>query len=747
PPQHRARRVRLPGQAGGQRIHRRRAAADQGIHPAPGQEAAGGRGRRRRAPGHRGADPPRRRGHRHRRQRRRGAGGAGARALRLRGARPEAAGHDRLRAARPDPGERGPRRTADRGVHRQGAQRGGGPAAEEGGQVGGDQGRGIARAPSRRDRAVPAPGGRRPAAGQAAHVPAPARIRRGAARQAGAGGGRRRAQHLRPVQRARAPRHGGADRGHRPGGDREGRPGRRHRPGADGYHDAGHGRLRHDARHPRGSRIPCAADHRPDRQGDEGRPREVPRGRGVGLPGQAGGDRPAPGSVAAVAAPLTSPGTAAQEPVNILLVDDQPGRLLTYRAILEPLGERLVDASSGEEALRLLMEDEYAVILLDVNMPGIDGFETASLIHQHPRFERVPIIFVTAVNVTDMDRLRGYKLGAVDYVMVPVIPEILRSKVVVLAELFRKRRELQQANAGLAAERARELDRLNDSLRIANAELAARNQELHREVGERARAEQRLRFLADTIPSIVWTCAPDGTVTYANRHWYEYYGRPADGAPAHLTRLLLHPDDSDEVRELVTRSLAGGEKFEFEARHRAHDGDYCWYMPRAVPWRDEHDNVTSWFGISTSVHEMKQLMEQLQEADRRKDEFLATLAHELRNPLAPLLNALNVRRISNPAADADPLQGLMERQLSLLVRLIDDLMDVARITRGKLVLRPGQTHLRQVLDSAVETARPQLEQGRHELALELPDGDLPLRVDEVRLSQVFANLLNNASKY
>ena len=122
------------------------------------------------------------------------------------------------------------------------------------------------------------------------------------------------------------------------------------------------------------------------------------------------------------------PGATPPEPVNILLVDDQPGRLLTYRAILEPLGEHLVDAASGEEALRLLMEDEYAVFLLDVNMPGLDGFETASLIHQHPRFERVPIIFVTAVNVTDMDRLRGYKLGAVDYVMVPVIPEILRSR-------------------------------------------------------------------------------------------------------------------------------------------------------------------------------------------------------------------------------------------------------------------------------------------------------------------------------
>ena len=281
-----------------------------------------------------------------------------------------------------------------------------------------------------------------------------------------------------------------------------------------------------------------------------------------------------------MAASLTPyPGAPAHTPVNILLVDDQPGRLLTYRAILEPLGERLVDASSGPEALQKLMQDEFAVILLDVNMPGMDGFETASLIHQHPRFENTPIIFVTAVNVTDMDRLRGYKLGAVDYVMVPVIPEILRSKVVVLAELFRKRRELQQANLALKAEKARELEQLNESLRKANEELATRNRELREEVAERANAEQRLRFLADTIPSIVWTCAPDGTITYANRNWFEYYGRDAEGeGPSALTRLVLHPDDSRGVHDLVVASLQAGENFEFEARHRHHDGDYCWFM-------------------------------------------------------------------------------------------------------------------------------------------------------------------------
>lgn len=321
-------------------------------------------------------------------------------------------------------------------------------------------------------------------------------------------------------------------------------------------------------------------------------------------------------------------------PVKILLVDDQPGRLLTYRTILEPLGEELVDAHSGVEALKRLMEDEYAVILLDVNMPVMDGFETATLIHQHPRFENTPIIFVTAVNISDLDRLRGYKLGAVDYVMVPVIPEIMRTKVSVLAELHRKRRELEVLNASLQAahntlqeEKARELERLNASLRDANAKLELRNRELQAENRERVRAEQRLR-----------------------------------------------------------------------------------------------------------------------EADQRKDEFLATLAHELRNPLAPLQNALAVRRLREPA-DTDPLLGMMERQLSLLVRMIDDLLDIARITRGKLTLRRGSTTLQDVLSAAVDTARPLIEEGSHQLDVRMPSEPVPLDVDHARLAQVFANLLNNAAKY
>ena len=329
----------------------------------------------------------------------------------------------------------------------------------------------------------------------------------------------------------------------------------------------------------------------------------------------------------------TAPGTAVVDPVNILLVDDQPSRLLAYRAILGSLNENLVEATSGTEALKLLMTREFALILLDVNMPGMDGFEAANLIHEHPRFEKTPIIFVTAVNVSDLDRMRGYKLGAVDYVMVPIIPEILRSKVVVLAELYRKRRDLQLANERLATanealrmEKARELELLNDSLLDANVQLASRNEQLQAEVAERVRAE---------------------------------------------TSLL--------------------------------------------------------------------------DQDRRKDEFLATLAHELRNPLASLANAINVFKLAAPRAD--PLHEAMERQLGLLVRLIDDLLDAARISRGKLELRQMPTTLGAIIDSAVETVAPMMGTSRHALNVQRPLADVAMQADRERLSQVFSNLLSNAVKY
>ncbi len=322
--------------------------------------------------------------------------------------------------------------------------------------------------------------------------------------------------------------------------------------------------------------------------------------------------------------------------VNILLVDDQPARLYTYEAILGDLGENLVTAQSGREALQLLMEREFAAILLDVSMPGMDGFETAALIHQHPRYEKTPIIFVTAVHVTDLDRLQGYKLGAVDYVYVPVVPEILRGKVQVLAELYRKRRELQRlnrelaiANSTLQAEKARELERLNESLALANRELANANNTLQAEVGERQRAQNLL-----------------------------------------------------------------------------------------------------------------------QDADQRKDEFLAMLSHELRNPLAAIDGAVKLMQHKNLF---DPqlawARDVLGRQLEHLGRLIDDLLDISRISRGKITLRREPVDLVTVVARAVETARPLIEARRHELRVQMPDRPVRLHGDLVRLTQVVSNLLSNSAKY
>src|SRR6202795_1749395 len=169
-----------------------------------------------------------------------------------------------------------------------------------------------------------------------------------------------------------------------------------------------------------------------------------------------------------------------QEKVNILLVDDQPAKLLAYEVILKQLGENLVVASSGREALEYLLKNEVAVILVDVCMPELDGFELAAMIREHPRFQKTAMIFISAIQVSDLDRLRGYEMGAVDYVPVPVVPEVLRAKIKIFAELYRKTRELQQLNSELerrVAERTAELEsyagRLLQSERRRSLALAA----------------------------------------------------------------------------------------------------------------------------------------------------------------------------------------------------------------------------------------------------------------------------------
>ena len=220
--------------------------------------------------------------------------------------------------------------------------------------------------------------------------------------------------------------------------------------GADGHHDAGDGRISDHARDQAATRVPATADHRADRQGHERRPREVPRGRRVRLPGEAGEHRAAALGAAHVAAPVDiTRAKPVMNTVNILMVDDQPAKLLAYEAMLGELGENLIKASTAREALARLLQHDIAVVLMDVNMPEIDGFELAAMIRQHPRCERTAIIFVSAIHMSDIDKVKGYETGAVDYVSVPVIPEILRAKIKVFIELHRKTAELERLNEEL----------------------------------------------------------------------------------------------------------------------------------------------------------------------------------------------------------------------------------------------------------------------------------------------------------
>ncbi len=302
--------------------------------------------------------------------------------------------------------------------------------------------------------------------------------------------------------------------------------------------------------------------------------------------------------------------------VNILLVDDQPARLLSYEAILGQLGQNLVLANSGQEALQKLMKDDFAVVLLDVSMPEMDGFETASLIHDHPRFEKTPIIFVTGVNITEFDRLKGYRLGAVDYVYVPVVPEILRSKVAALVELHCKRLELQQLNQSL--------ERANQRLALAHSTLLA---EKNRELEE-------------------------------------------------LNRTLQNANAQLEATNRVSAS---------------------------------------------EVEERRRVEAALTEADRHKNEFIAILAHELRNPLAPINNAVQIVR-NRQVDDAQIAwaHDIIERQTLHLARLVDDLLDVARITRGTINLRRDPVEVATFIARALETSSPLIVERRHDLTVDLP---------------------------
>ena len=271
---------------------------------------------------------------------------------------------------------------------------------------------------------------------------------------------------------------------------------------------------------------------------------------------------------------------------------------------------------------------------------------------------------------------------------------------------------------------------------------------------EQRETEQRFRELADAMPQIVYVTDSQGGVEFVNRQWQDYTGQQATNLldlPA-----VVHPDDLARLRERWASAVRGARSMNAEYRLRsARDGSYRWFLTRAVPVRDASGRIARWFGTSTDIDAQKRSAEQLrhahealQQADQRKDHFIATLAHELRNPLAPLRNAVQLLHMDSAPAAVSKVRALMQRQVDHLVRLVDDLLEVSRISTGKVELQRTSVDLTVVLSSAIETSRPLIESGQHQLMVDIGEaGRLIVDGDAVRLAQVFSNLLNNAAKY
>jgi PAS domain S-box-containing protein len=262
-------------------------------------------------------------------------------------------------------------------------------------------------------------------------------------------------------------------------------------------------------------------------------------------------------------------------------------------------------------------------------------------------------------------------------------------------------------------------------------------------------SEERFRAMADAAPAVLWLTDKDNCLTFISRGWFDHTGQTVEDAYAHGAGWMdmVHPEDRAAASEAFFSASAKRIPFELEYRLQRHEGGYRWALDAGRPRFDDQGAWLGYIGSVIDIHESVQARDSLREADRRKDEFLALLAHELRNPLAPISNALHLLNTPGGSMHLERVREMLARQVNHMVRLVDDLMEASRITRGKLELKRNVIDLRDALRAAVETARPLVDRSHHTLQVNLPEEGLPVFGDAVRLAQVFANLLNNAAKY
>jgi PAS domain S-box-containing protein len=412
--------------------------------------------------------------------------------------------------------------------------------------------------------------------------------------------------------------------------------------------------------------------------------------------------------------------------VDILLVDDREPDLRTLESLLASPGHRLVTARSGVEALRQILRYDFAVILLDVLMPGMDGFEVAAHIKTHARFRHTPILFLTAEGHADVSAIyRAYSVGAVDYLTKPIDGDVLRAKVGIFVELHRKDRRIrEQAQALLEADRrARTLEL--DNLRMES--------------------ERRYRNLAEAVPLMVWTTGPDGAVQHCNRRWREY-GGAALRYEGWSWLEHVHPDDRERHEAGLRRAFATGELYEGEIRLGRKDGAYRWHLARVVCERGPAGEVAGFIGTYTDCDDLRRALE-------ARDEFLLVASHELRTPLSALkLKVQGLQRSLRRPGVAPPngdLAGMLDgavRQANRLHRLIESLLEVSRITAGRVHLELEELDLVRLVREVVERFADEAERVGVALSLEA-EVEATGCWDRSRIDQVVTNLLSNALKF
>lgn len=423
-------------------------------------------------------------------------------------------------------------------------------------------------------------------------------------------------------------------------------------------------------------------------------------------------------------------------PVDVLIVDDRMDGLIALEAVLNLPNINLVRAQSGKEALALMEQYDFAVILLDVQMPGMDGFEVARRIRDFEQYRNTPIIFVTAINKDDRHIYRGYEVGAVDYIFKPFEPQILRSKVSILVDLYLKSRQLQEQN-----EVIRESERQTRYLQLTQLEMETL---------------KRYRNLADAIPNMIWKSRVDGTLDYFNKVWTDYTGLSQEQSMGSGWQEAIDPQDLRQFLKAWMESMNNGKPFEIECRIRRADGENRWHWVRAVPELNGSEKVIGWIGTCVDIHDRKMAERELIEAQRMavsanlaKTQFLANMSHEIRTPLGAMLGFAEL--LMNPNLTYEErVQNVntISRSGEQLLKIIDEILDISKVEAGHLEVEHIDVDLGSLLKDLKNLLAIKSQAKGIGLDFRL-ESKVPEHIisDPTRLRQILLNMLSNAIKF